>query len=262
MCWKKLFGGGSVDPVIGDRIFLHFAIDDWPGSQNDLPDCVIDQNNIVNFIKKNYPEFQIRTFKNSEVTRANFANRIKKQIQLLKPGDKFGMGYSGHGTKGTDPYGIEVDKYSEALFLYDGAFWDREFSALLDLIPDGADVLIALDSCFAKGSTVVKLINSKPLQKARYMPIQELKPGVEMARSYLKNNMKNYAVFAACQENQTSSSTGYGGVFTLNWIKAWQRSFTNQKWSDETARFVKLNGEAQVPNIDGDPRIINKIIFS
>lgn len=267
MCFRKIWqwltgGGGEVIPVSGNKVLLHFAIDDYPGTQNDLPDCVIDQNNIIKFFNRYYPEFVIRSLKNSEVTRSNFKNVITEQLQQAESGDKIIIGYSGHGTRGTDPYGNEIDKYSEGLYLHDGVFWDREFSDILDLIPIGVKVYIPLDSCFSKGSTVVKALNGKSYRKARYMPIQELKPEIGMARSYLRNNMNRYVVFAGCGENQTSSSTGNGGVFTLNWIKAWNRNFTHLEWINETARLTKLAGEAQIPNIDGDPAIINEIIFS
>ena len=81
MCWKKLFGGGSVIPVTGDKVLLHFAIDDYPGTTNDLSMCLDDQNRMVKGLKKYWPDFEIRTFTNNQVTRANFLNQL---IEALK----------------------------------------------------------------------------------------------------------------------------------------------------------------------------------
>jgi len=259
MCFKNWFHKPDpVIPVLGNKVALLFAIDDYPGMQNDLPDCVMDQNNVAGLLTKNYPEFTIKKFINSVVTRSTFENTIKAQLGVMVSGDVLLIHYSGHGTNGIDPTGTEADGYSEALYLHDGAYWDRQFSAILEAIPFGVKVIIALDSCFARGSTH-KNISSR---KGRFIETQKLKPGIKRKRSALKNEMFNYIVFAACQENQTSSSTGSGGVFTLHWVDAWDRSYTYIQWNDKTAQLLKEDKEEQVSNLEGDLILQKQIVLT
>jgi len=248
----------EVVPIVAHEVALLFAIDDYPDSENDLPDCVIDQNNVATFFAKNYPEFKIKRFINSTVTRSIFENTIKSQLTIMKTGDILLIHYSGHGTKGIDPTGTEADGYSEALFLWDGPYWDREFSKVLEGIPWGAKVIIALDSCFSQGSTHKNSSN----RKLRYVEIQKLKPSIKKKRSALRNEMFNYVVFAGCQEDQTSSSTGNGGVFTIHWVESWNREFTYKQWSDKTAELTKEDREEQIPNIEGDLNLQNQIVLT
>jgi len=254
MCWKKK---PPVIPITGDKVALLFAIDDYPGTQNDLPDCVLDQTHIAAFLATNYPEFIVKKFKNSEVTRSNFENTIKAQIAILKAGDVLLIYYSGHGTNGLDSN--ESDGYREGLYLWNGTFWDDEFTVVLQPIPLGAKVIIVLDSCFAQGSTTTK--NSK-LRKPRFVQTQEIKKGAKRLRPILKSDTMNYIVFAACQENQTASSTGRGGVFTLHWEEAWRRHYTYRQWSYMTAQLLRDDNETQISNIEGDENLMGAIIFT
>ena len=259
MCWKKIFGHSNpVIPATDNKVALLFAIDDYPGTQNDLSDCVMDQNYVAKFLTKNYPEFTIKKFINSAVTRSAFENAIKAQLIVMVSGDILLIHYSGHGTNGIDPSGTEADGYSEALYLHDGSYWDREFSKVLEIIPSGAKVIIALDSCFARGSTHKNISR----RKSRFIETQKLKPGMKRKRSALKNEMFNYVVLAACQEGQTSSSTGNGGVFTIHWVEAWNRDFTYKQWSDKTTELTKEDREDQIPNIEGDSNLQVQIIFT
>ena len=72
----------------------------------------------------------------------------------------------------------------------------------------------------------------------------------------------NYVVFAACGEDQYSSDTPKGGAFTLNWIKSWLDGITYQVWNDRTAYAISQTQFDQKPNIEGDPNIINKVVFT
>lgn len=269
--WESLFGHEETTTVApktteqptGKKEYTKlYAINNYPGSQNDLNGCLPDQKNVNNFMNKNYSAFISEAFADSKVTRSTFRETIKALFLSLKAGDNVLIHYSGHGTTGIDPHSTEADGYSEALYLYDGAFWDYELKELLDLIPDGAKVVIALDSCFSGG--MWKGIDN-PRIKARFMPTQELKPDIKK-KSGFKTAGKNYIVFAGCQEDQTSADAyienGYQGAFTYFWLKAWKREFTYQQWVDETVRLIKANGGYdQVPMLNGDVNIMPQVIF-
>lgn len=152
MCWRKK---PQEPEVYNSKTLLHFAINNYPGTSNDLNGCVNDQTDWEAFFNKNYPEFAVEKYKDSEVTWQRLHDEIKNHIVAMKPGDILVIGYSGHGTYGPD--GTETDGSREGLYPYDGrVFWDDDFRALLDLIPEGASVYIILDSCFAGGSTLTR----------------------------------------------------------------------------------------------------------
>jgi len=260
MCWKKILDCFKPDPVVpitGNKVALLFAIDDYYGTQNDLPDCVLDQTHVADFIAKNYPEFIVKKFKNSEVTRNNFKSAIVAQLATMQLGDILLIYYSGHGTNGPDA--SEPDGYREGLYLYDGTFWDDEFTTILQNISAEEKVIIVLDSCFAQGSTTPK--NSK-LRKPRFVHTQEIRKSAKRLKTILKSDTMDYIVFAACQENQTSSSTGRGGVFTLHWVEAWRRHYTYRQWNYMTTQLLRDDNETQIPNIEGDENLMEQIVLT
>ena len=262
MCWKKIFDWFKPDPVVpitGNKVALLFAIGDYPGSQNDLIGPPYDSKNADNFLKDNYPEFTVNKILDSAVTRSNFENTIKAQIAILKAGDVLLIYYSGHGTNGLDSN--EADGYREGLYLWDGTFWDDEFTVVLQPIPLGAKVIIVLDSCFARGSTTPKNIGYESL---RFVQTQEVPRKLKRIKSMLRSDTMNYIVLAACQENQTAADIGpLGGAFTYYWLKAWKRTYIWAEWSDKTALLIKQTGQYdQIPNIEGDENLMEQIVLT
>jgi hypothetical protein len=270
MCFKNCKWFHKPDPVTTDPIptgvkktALLFAINDYPGSANDLNGCLNDQRDITNFLSVNYPDFVVKKFSDSEVTRSNFMTQCKNQILSLSIGDELLVGYSGHGTYGTDPNGTEQDGYIEALYLYDGPFWDYEFKGILQLIPDGAKVIVALDSCFSAGSTKLFKENVKP----RYVQTQEIDPSIKIRRSFVKADDMKYILFAGCGERQTSAdayiNNEYHGAFTYYWLKAWEETFKYRQWNEKTVNLIAQTNEYdQIPEIIGNENLSNQIIFT
>jgi metacaspase-1 len=266
MCFKRIFGNSNpVVPVIGSRTCYSFSINNYPGSANDLNGCINDTRNVERFLNTNYPDFEIVKFIDSEVTRTNFRNQIKNKIVSLVSGDIFIPHYSGHGTFGVSPGNTEADGYSEALYLHDGPFWDYEFLDILKLIPEGAKVIIPLDSCFSKGMATRKI--NGHYHKSKFMPIQDLKPGVKIKKSILKSDDMRWVLFSGCGETQTSADTfidgAYCGAFTYYWLKAWNRNYNYKNWIDRTDYLIGQSGEYdQVPELDGDPNLIQQIVLT
>jgi hypothetical protein len=247
----------EVPPVnpMPKKTALLFTIGIYPNIQNNLAGPPIDADNVDYFMAGRYPEFALFRFANSMVTRSTFAGAIKDRISKLKVGDILLIYYSGHGTNGYDS--SEPDKYKEGIYLYDGTFWDDEFTLLLQDIPTGAKVIIVLDSCFAHGSTTPK---SLTYRKEKFVKTEEMPP--KGLKAILKSDVMNYIVFAACGEDQTSSDTDKGGVFTLYWLKSWLKDMSYQQWSDRTALAIEKTNFDQNPNIEGDINLINETVFT
>ena len=89
MCFKKLFG--KPDPVVtpfeGDKLLLSFAINNYPGSGSDLNGCLNDQKNLIAKITTLWPEFKVRKFSDSEVTKARYIAEVTNLLKQFKPGD-------------------------------------------------------------------------------------------------------------------------------------------------------------------------------
>lgn len=265
MCFKKITSWFKPDPVIPPvdppqtgvkKVALLFAIGSgYFGTENDLIGPPYDLANVQDFLRTNYPEFEIKTYQDTQVTRKSFENAIKAQFSVLKAGDKLLIYYSGHGTTGFDE--SEPDLQREGIYLTDGVYWDDEYTLVLQNIPAGVDLINILDSCFAHGSTT-----NKDIIVRKFVKTQEVPPAIKR-KSMLKSDSMNYIVLAACQENQTSADLGtIGGAFTYYLLKAWNRSATYLDWITATAKLVSQNSNLdQIPNIEGDINLMNKQIF-
>lgn len=258
MCFRKIIDWFKPDPIVpiqGQRVALLFAIGNYPGTQNDLTGPPYDMRHVTDFIEDKYPEYVIKQWLNSAVTRSNFENALKTQFAASTAGDKIVIYYSGHGTNGPDA--AEPDSYREGLYLYDGTYWDDLFTETLGLIPAGVDVTIILDSCFAHGSTTPKLLS---YQKTRFVKTQKGAP--KKLKPILRNAEMNYIVIAACGENQTSADIGAeGGAFTKYFLAAWNRDYTWAEWTQQTAQQIAPSYD-QIPNIEGSLTLMNKQNFN
>lgn len=242
-------------------MLLSFAINNYPGTGNDLNGCINDQNDLIDKLDELGYGFAIEAFQDSQVTRANFRNTIKNYIVGMKPNDLLLIQYSGHGTQVRDSNGDEDDPYDEALYLYDGAFTDDDFNEVLQLIPEGAKVIIALDSCFSGGAT---RLFTDFYSKAKYLPTQKIK-SLKRHKKYLKRDVMKWVVFSGCSENQTSADAyingRYNGAFTWGWLKSMEKNISYNTWSQSTA--LKLEPQFdQIPTIEGDDAIRKQLIFT
>jgi hypothetical protein len=93
MCFRKIYDWLTKpdpdptpipDPVKLDKKILHFAINDYPGTANDLNGCLNDGRDMVDRLTTLYPsEFEIKRFTNSEVTKSCYKTEVEKSISLL-----------------------------------------------------------------------------------------------------------------------------------------------------------------------------------
>jgi len=247
MCWRKK---PPIPEEYHNNTAILIAINNYPGTNNDLNGCINDQTDDESFIKKNYSGFAIEKITDSEATWQRIHDEIKNHIVAMKSGDKLLISYSGHGTYGPDAN--EADGFREGLYPYDGkVFWDDDFRALLDLKPEGAKVYIILDSCFAGGSVMTR--NS--YFKNRFMPTTELVPK-KRPRQMLNSDTMNYLLFSGCSERQTCAdaliNNRYNGAFHYYLLRNWSREKTNQEWMDATAYYLFAGKFEQVPKLLGD----------
>jgi hypothetical protein len=74
------------NPVVKKRALL-FAINNYPGTQNDLNGCLNDQRDMTDTLNKLYPgEFEIKKFSDSQVTTDCYKLQIEDAIAHLHPG--------------------------------------------------------------------------------------------------------------------------------------------------------------------------------
>jgi len=83
MCFKK-------PPVIpmefAERRLLSFAINDYPGSVNDLRGCLNDSRQAKDTLLRHWQDFDIRRYLDSEATVKCFKQNVASAIAVLKPG--------------------------------------------------------------------------------------------------------------------------------------------------------------------------------
>lgn len=256
MCWKR-----KVEPIVNvNRMLMHWAINNYPGSQNDLNGCINDQNDFKIEFPKLYP-WGMNLFKDSEATPYHFKSTIKNYILGMKSGDILVIGYSGHGSYGAS--GRESDGYSECLYVFGGAVWDWELIEILKLTPEGAKVILILDSCFADGaSRHLSLVYHKP----RFIQTQKINPEIKKKDIDLKPEEVTWVTFSACRETETSADAlinqRYNGAFSYYFLRALDKGKTYRQVADDTIYAIYKGGFEQVPTLRGNEEIINQLIFS
>lgn len=255
MCWKKIFGGGvTPEPIEANKILLSFAINNYPGSGNDLNGCINDQINISGKLA----DFYVRCFKDSEVTKARFTTEVEAVITQAKAGDVIVIHYSGHGTYVTDTSGDEPDNADEAIYLYDGALIDDKINEILQKTPAGVTVVILLDSCFSGTAT-------RKLSRPRFIQTERALPG-KVRRKFLRSNEIKWIVYSGCSEHQTSADAyiggKYNGAFTYYAMKALDRSLSYEQWYNKIREYLPSKSFEQIPTLEGPADLLTKIVFT
>jgi len=235
------------------KVALLFGINDYRGGDNDLNGCVND----IELIKTKLTGFQIRQFKDAQVTRQCFISQLSYAIDNAIAGDTIYVHYSGHGTYVPDKDMDEEDGYDEALYLYDGVLIDDDTSAILSRIKDGVNVVLALDSCYSGEGT-------RDLIKSRFMPYKESLMNYNRIKRVVKTDMK-YIVFSGCGENQTSADAfingQYNGAFTYFFANTYKEGLTYKQWHEQLRAYLPSKQFDQIPMLEGNDALMNKIAF-
>lgn len=242
---------------------LSFVINDYPGSQNDLNGCVNDQTTVKENLEKIYSSekgYIIETYKDSQVTVANFKKVLKDSVEQLIAGDLLTVHYSGHGTYVPDRNGDEADGYDEALYLYDGPLVDDDIGEILQGIPEGATVIILLDSCFS-GTATRSLMRKRKSVKIN----DKMKVRPKVRKRFAKSVDMNWITFSGSGEHQTSADAyiegDYHGAFTWYAFKVLNPLYTYRLWCDATRAALNSAGYSQIPQIEGRDDLLDKPVF-
>ena len=253
MCFKR-----KPPPVVIDssRKALLFAINDYPGSANDLNGCLNDQKDVASLLVG--LGFETKLFSDKEATKWAFISNVSRAISNLRSGDCLVIHYSGHGTQEYDPHGDETDGYDEAICMYDGNVIDDDIGACLMNIPDGATVFLMFDSCFSGTAT-----RGFGLTKNRYM-VTLPKRGMKNVR-FPEEDMK-WIIFSGCGESQTSADAyidgKYCGAFTYFALKTLSLQMTYREWMTAIRTHLPGNGFNQAPTLEGKSELKDKVVFN
>jgi len=259
MCfWKK--PSQPLQPA--SKRALLFAINNYPGTQNDLNGCINDQVDVEQILNVYYHSFDIRKFRDAQVTVKTFKTMLDQAVSVLRPEDLLFVHYSGHGTQVADDGGDEADGYDEALYLYDGAIIDDDIGAILRKIPEGARVVLALDSCFS--GTATRLKNGS---KKRFVDTTGNKPrSIVRKRLARGGENMNWVVFSGCKEDQTSADAlinhRYNGAFSYFWLQSFLTGITYQQWAERTATALKQANFEQIPTLEGRQDLVSRVVFT
>ncbi len=240
-----------------NKIALLFAINDYKGYSNDLRGCINDIKLAQNRIPK---DFQIREFVDKQVTRSNFINQTEYALVRAQPDDVIYIHYSGHGTYVKDHSGDEWDGYDEALYLYDGPLIDDDINAVLQLTPEGVEVIVVFDSCYSGTAT-------RSFHKSRFLQYEkepiEMKPRKRTLHKHYEN-MKWVAI-SACGEHQTAADAfidgAYYGGLSYFLYHCLHLGMTYRQWHAKIREFLPSQMFEQAPEIEGPIRLVDKPAF-
>lgn len=245
------------------RRALLFGINKYGGG-NDLNGCINDIEDVKTKLTKEFPDFEIRMFKDSEVTCKAFFDTIKQSLLVMQSGDVLYIHYSGHGTQ--IPSSMEQNGYHEALYLIDGPFIDDQVQTLQELTPDGAIVVAKFDSCFS-GDMLREFTGNPKYVKNRFMPM----PGVTIRHKVMrkivgaKTAALKWIVFSGCSEEQTSADAyfngRYNGAFTYFDNKSYNPNSTYKSEISNLHNYLPSGDYDQNPTLDGDNLKFNRNVL-
>lgn len=162
------------DIVQNQKRALCIAINNYPGTSNDLRGCVNDALLWENLLTTQYGFSPAGRLFDSYATRKNVKNAMSDLIRSAVAGDTLVITFSGHGTSVPNPNTYEKNGRDEALCLYDGLLLDKDVRNIMDKIPEGVKVTVIIDSCFSGTMTRLDAItddgNPEHWICPRYMP--------------------------------------------------------------------------------------------
>ena len=254
MCFKK-----KLQPITGNKVALLFGINDYMGSQNDLSGCLNDIDDVEKKLRNEFPEFQIRKFKNSEVTTMKFIAEIENAMNTITLPGVLYIHYSGHGCQ--VPNIAETNKYDEALYLYNGALVDDNIWTLQQKTPEGLTVVAKFDSCFS--GSMNKAI-SKTKKRFYQMPgVRVMKTAV---RKFNKTDSDQWVIFSGCGEEQTSSDAYFNdrpnGAFTFYDLKSYNKTSTYKGEITVLKTFLPNSNFDQIPGLYGNTNLFNNTVLT
>ncbi len=252
MCFKK-----KQPFAYGRRCLIDFAINDYKGTDNDLRGCLNDQEDKEAVLKRHWADFTFKLFRDSECTRSRVKAEVRAAFAAMPTGHLV-IGYSGHGTYTRDK--TEINGYSEALYLYDGTFTDKEWVELMTEKPAGLNVVFFLDSCFSAGAVSPKGMCAR----SRFMPSEEMPETFNVVRNITEESL-SYICFAGCQEDETSAdayiANRFNGAHTYYLTRCIKPGEAYVTWQKRLDLYLPNKDFEQTPMLLGNAELMNSIAF-
>ena len=254
MCWRK-----KPEPITGNKVALLFGINDYMGNQNDLSGCLNDIDDVEKKLKSEFPEFQIRKFKDSQVTTSKFMDEIRNAINTMTIPGVLYIHYSGHGCQ--VPNIAEINKYDEALYLYNGPLVDDNIWTLQQDTPEGLTVVAKFDSCFS-GSMNKNITSNKP----RFYKLPGVRVMKKAVRKFNKSASDKWIIFSGCGEEQSSSDAYFNdrpnGAFTYYDLKSFNANSTYKNEEEILRTYLPNANFDQIPGLYGNSDLFNNKVLT
>lgn len=272
MCLRKIFPNWFKPDPITDPIpstngkyLISAAINNYPGSDNDLRGCLNDQINLCSVLA----DFSTVQLKDSQVTIDRFCLEIEKIKSVAVAGDTVVVAYSGHGTYVPCYNGTEVDGKDEGLYLYDGFLLDDKFGKTLDGFAEGVRLIVILDSCFSESATRALNLQPNP-NRGRFNPtvdIKVFKGKLNLPRQKLQSDPVKWLVFSACSEHETAADAYIGdkyvGAYTHFLHQIFKnRDLTYEQAYNEVRKYLPSSDFSQTPTLEGPEWIKELKLFT
>jgi metacaspase-1 len=259
------------------RIAMFVALNNYPGTINDLRGCVNDYAGWKKHIDGRFPVDEQFALIDKNATVENFKKTFESAYGSCKENDSLFLFYSGHGTNVKDLNKDEIDGRDEAICLYDGNVIDDYFAGLFKTCPAGLNLVVFFDSCFS-GTATRLMQDASMYRKSRYMP----PPDTEFAarsdsipvaskifKSAIDQENMNEVLFSGCNDKQTSADAfvdgQYNGAFSWACFKALDNckfKMTYQMFYNRIRKILPSDDFDQIPQIEGSRKNKAKLIFS
>lgn len=238
------------------KLALCTGINNYPGSGNDLQGCLNDAGDASAKLMSLFGyDFEIMA--DERVTRPNMENKIIHLSEIAKDNDHVVIGYSGHGTYGVDENHDEEDGYDEALYLYDGVWYDDRIRGLLNLFRPKVHLVCIFDSCFSDTVSDLNVMKSRSLVYAKSKFVKTYFPplGIIRRKPFLSNFRRasgGEVGIYACSDNESAYDAyingRYNGAFSFHFWRAVESGVTYQNLSDKISEKLPSYQYPQTPH--------------
>jgi len=217
---------------------LCVAINDYPGTAQDLSGCVRDCKTMSNTLLNTFGISEQVKLLNNRATRKNILAELAELVKKTLKGEWLVFYYSGHGTWVPDVSGDEPDGRDEALYVYgrrkkDRILLDDDLRAVIDGLAPGANLLVISDSCHS-GSVTRALadMDEGVVPTKKYVAPEGIKDvPSKVAKHFGTPDAKspiNHILISGCSPTQYSYEAVIGnavrGVFTHRLINVLKKN--------------------------------------
>lgn len=259
---------------------LCIGINDYPGTDSDLSDCVNDANDWAAVLKTK--GFVTSKLFDKQATGKNIRAAIEATVAKAQNGDLVVIQYSGHGSYVPDEDGDDPDGTDECICPYDirgkGPITDDELFDLYSAKKQGVKLLVISDSCHSGSVARFAPITTPPTVKGRKAPqrkVRFLPPATFLSRRNIaklgihrgirrSNPPGRYAalLMAGCQDTEYSYDAYFqgrpNGAFSFVAMRALaklSKSASYTTWHKAIRKSLPSQQYPQAPNLFGSSRM-------